>query len=138
MVQHRDDRNIVGAVVGLGKSLGLKLVAEGIEERYQAEMLLCLGCEHGQEWLYGRPMPAEAMKNIWLVEELLVPGIAAMEQVDPMISLEAFPAQTHAQMKAIYDGVPVGLCFLDCNFRYVKLNKRLAAMNGLSIDEHLG
>jgi EAL domain-containing protein (putative c-di-GMP-specific phosphodiesterase class I) len=43
MIQRRESRKIVAAVVGLGQSLGLTTVAEGIETREQAEMLLWLG-----------------------------------------------------------------------------------------------
>ncbi|HEY0308711.1 MAG TPA: PAS domain-containing protein, partial [Acidobacteriaceae bacterium] len=40
--------------------------------------------------------------------------------------------------QAIYDGAPVGLCFLDCSLRYVSLNQKLAEMNGASVSAHLG
>jgi len=46
--------------------------------------------------------------------------------------------QRLAQLQAIYDGVPVGLCFLDKQLRYVSLNRRLADMNGASVESHLG
>jgi len=48
MTSTRENRKIVAAVVGLGHSLGLTVVAEGIEEQEQADMLLCLGCHIGQ------------------------------------------------------------------------------------------
>jgi EAL domain-containing protein (putative c-di-GMP-specific phosphodiesterase class I) len=48
MAQKRDSRKIVAAVVGLGQSLGLTTVAEGVESHEQAEMLLWLGCDIGQ------------------------------------------------------------------------------------------
>ena len=50
-------RRIVAAVVGLGQSLGLPVVAEGVEEENDAEMLRVLGCDAAQGWLFGRPMP---------------------------------------------------------------------------------
>lgn len=49
MIQRRESRKIVAAVVGLGQSLGLETVAEGVETREQAETLLWLGCEIGQD-----------------------------------------------------------------------------------------
>lgn len=52
-------RKIVAAIMGLGDSLGLPVVAEGVEEEADRERLLLLGCEIGQGWLFGRPMPAE-------------------------------------------------------------------------------
>lgn len=52
-------RRIVAAVVGLGQSLGLPVVAEGVEAEHDAEMLRVLGCDAAQGWLFGRPEPAE-------------------------------------------------------------------------------
>jgi PAS domain S-box-containing protein len=43
-----------------------------------------------------------------------------------------------AQIEAIYASAPVGLCFLDRDWRFVQLNERLAEINGLSVAEHLG
>jgi EAL domain-containing protein (putative c-di-GMP-specific phosphodiesterase class I) len=58
MMSQRESRKIVAAVVGLGLSLGLETVGEGIEEKEQADLLFSLGCDLGQGWWYGRPMPA--------------------------------------------------------------------------------
>ncbi|UPY36069.1 EAL domain-containing protein [Sediminicoccus sp. KRV36] len=52
-------RKIVAAIIGLGESLGLPVVAEGIEEQLDVDFLTRLGCDMGQGWLLGRPMPAE-------------------------------------------------------------------------------
>ena len=54
-----EDAAIVSAITGLGKSLGIAIVAEGIETPGQAEFLQGRGCEEGQGYLYARPMPAE-------------------------------------------------------------------------------
>jgi diguanylate cyclase (GGDEF)-like protein/PAS domain S-box-containing protein len=50
---------LANAVVGLGATLSLEVVAEGIEELEQAETLRELGCDLGQGFLFARPMPAE-------------------------------------------------------------------------------
>ena len=55
-----ESRKIVSAVVGLGQSLGLVTVAEGVEDAETAAMLRALGCDVGQGWLFGRPDSAEA------------------------------------------------------------------------------
>jgi len=47
MTEKRESRKIVAAVVGLGQSLGLTTVAEGVETQEQANMLLWLGCDLG-------------------------------------------------------------------------------------------
>lgn len=139
MTEVRENRKIVAAVVGLGQSLGLSTVAEGIETPAQASMLLWLGCDLGQGWLYGKPVPACEIPRM-LAALPQTSGLAMMHMPDggSLVGLESFPAERLAQIQAIYDGAPVGLCFLDRNMRYVSLNRRLAEMNGAPVQAHLG
>ncbi len=51
---------------------------------------------------------------------------------------EAELARRLAQLRATYDGAPVGLAFQDRDLRYLDLNERLAAINGRPIAAHLG
>jgi EAL domain-containing protein (putative c-di-GMP-specific phosphodiesterase class I) len=53
-------RSLATAVVGLGATLALEVVAEGIELTEQWETLRALGCDLGQGFLFARPMDAEA------------------------------------------------------------------------------
>jgi EAL domain-containing protein (putative c-di-GMP-specific phosphodiesterase class I) len=53
-----DDASIVTAVIGLGKSLHMRVVAEGVETREQLAMLQEYGCPQGQGYYFSRPMPA--------------------------------------------------------------------------------
>lgn len=61
-----NDKNalaVVTAIIGLAKSLNLKVVAEGIETTEQLECLAKLGCRYGQGYLFSKPVPAiEATK----------------------------------------------------------------------------
>jgi len=139
MTRKRESRKIVAAIVGLGQSLGLTTVAEGVETAEQAQMLLWLGCELGQGWRYGRPGPAEGLAEILRQGHLgAVSGLSTPGDDWASSSLEALPTLRLAQLQAIYDGAPVGLCFLDRKMRYLNLNKRLADMNGATVEEHLG
>ena len=52
-----DDAAIVNSTVGLSKQLGLSVIAEGIENRASADLLLTMGCEEGQGYFFGKPMP---------------------------------------------------------------------------------
>ncbi len=140
MTDTRESRKIVAAIIGLGQSLGLITLAEGVETEEQAEMLLCLGCQLGQGWLYGRPATADAIPDMIAAEPHAVSsGLPEPLRNRPRASsLEAMPTQRLAQLQAIYDGAPVGLNFLDRNLRYVSINRHLAEMNGIPVADHLG
>ncbi len=60
------DAAIVRATVELGRSLGLCVIAEGIEDAATAERLAAMGCQEGQGYHFGRPMPAEAFEQAFL------------------------------------------------------------------------
>ena len=53
-------------------------------------------------------------------------------------TLEALPALRLAQLHAIYESTPVGLCFLDRKLRYVSLNQRYADLHGLPMEAYIG
>ena len=53
-----ENKKIVDAVLGLGKSLGILTTAEGIEDDATSEWLAGRGCTNGQGFLFGQPMPA--------------------------------------------------------------------------------
>jgi diguanylate cyclase len=53
-----DDSTIVGAIIGMGKNLRLKVVAEGVETREQSSHLLTQGCAEGQGYFFCPPMAA--------------------------------------------------------------------------------
>ncbi|SFS20737.1 PAS domain S-box-containing protein [Granulicella pectinivorans] len=137
MTTTRESRKIVAAIVGLGHSLGLITVGEGIETEEQADMLLSLGCELGQGYLYGKPAPAAQIPTMMSTSHISSSVDATVKSWN-ISSLEALPTQRLAQLEAIYDGAPVGLCFLDCNMRFVSVNARLAAFSGQGVTTYLG
>jgi EAL domain-containing protein (putative c-di-GMP-specific phosphodiesterase class I) len=59
LVQDSDDAAIVSAIIGLGRSLNLHIVAEGVETEKQHHFLTALGCSALQGFFLGQPMPLE-------------------------------------------------------------------------------
>ncbi|MET0280741.1 MAG: EAL domain-containing protein [Steroidobacteraceae bacterium] len=62
ILRNSDDAAIVRAIITLGHSLGMRVVAEGVEERGQLELLCELGCDEAQGFLLGQPMPSGAFQ----------------------------------------------------------------------------
>jgi diguanylate cyclase (GGDEF)-like protein len=66
---------VVRSAIDMGHSLGMKVVAEGIETEVAAQLLRAFGCDIGQGYLYARPMPCQALE-IWLEGRERTPIIA--------------------------------------------------------------
>ncbi len=63
MLAHDNDHAIVRSIIDLGHDLGLKVVAEGVENQAIWEQLAILGCDIAQGYHIGRPMlPGDLMK----------------------------------------------------------------------------
>jgi diguanylate cyclase (GGDEF)-like protein len=63
-----NDAAIARTIVALGQSLGLEVIAEGVESSAQRDLLQVLGCRHYQGYLYHRPLPLEVFER-WLDEQ---------------------------------------------------------------------
>jgi EAL domain-containing protein (putative c-di-GMP-specific phosphodiesterase class I) len=61
-VQPRHDE-FLAAVVGLARTLGMTVTAEGIETNDHAQRMHTAGCDTGQGWLLGKPMPAHQIRT---------------------------------------------------------------------------
>jgi len=60
------DAAIVRTTIDLGRSLGLSVIAEGIEDADTAACLAGLGCDEGQGYHFGRPLPAAEFERLFL------------------------------------------------------------------------
>jgi EAL domain-containing protein (putative c-di-GMP-specific phosphodiesterase class I) len=58
LLNDHQDRAIVSAITQLAHDLGLRVVAEGVETAEQASRLREMGCDVGQGYFFGPPMPA--------------------------------------------------------------------------------
>lgn len=61
-----DDAAIVRSTIALSRQLGLSVIAEGIENRATADLLVTMGCEEGQGYFFGRPMPVTEFEKQFL------------------------------------------------------------------------
>lgn len=129
-MQHdSDSRKIVASVIGLGQSLGMTVVAEGVETEEQAVILRRLGCDVGQGWLFGKPLDGAQTAQLLACREQ-----QSLSQRGVSVSL----FQRVHQLDALYKAAPIGLCFLDIELRPISVNNRFAEMFGLSPDDMVG
>ena len=68
MLTSSEDAAIVKTIIDLGHYLGLKVVAEGVEDRETLELLASLGCDQAQGYFISRPIPAEDLA-IWAMSD---------------------------------------------------------------------
>ena len=60
------DANVARSVVALGHSLGLTVIAEGVETEEQLQFLIRMGCERFQGWLFAPALPPQQLAEQWL------------------------------------------------------------------------
>ncbi len=85
---------VVRSAIDMGHSLGMKVVAEGIETESAAQRLRALGCDIAQGYLYARPMPCAALET-WLEGRERTPIIAVpigfnVDEVTDTVSLATY------------------------------------------------
>ena len=77
-----NDRSLVRTIVAMGRSLGLDMVAEGVESVHQLQVLSDLGCTKAQGYLISHPVPADAMRST----------VAALERLGQFPGLRPAPS----------------------------------------------
>ena len=65
MVTDKDDATIVKSTIDLGHNMGLKVVAEGVEDVESWNLLKQLGCDYAQGYFMSKPLPAQQFE-VWL------------------------------------------------------------------------
>jgi len=68
LVASADARAVVDAVIRLAHALGLRVVAEGVETQGQQQVLVAMGCDELQGYLFARPMSAQAIL-LWAMDD---------------------------------------------------------------------
>jgi diguanylate cyclase (GGDEF)-like protein/PAS domain S-box-containing protein len=97
MESNPENAKIVNVIAMLAKTLGLDIVAEGVETPRQAALIKTLGCDFAQGYLFSRPLPVDAMEELlqrdttwppelWAPNDPIVTGLGAAGS-DPKPSL---------------------------------------------------
>ncbi|SDG69563.1 PAS domain S-box-containing protein/diguanylate cyclase (GGDEF) domain-containing protein [Duganella sp. OV458] len=100
MLVDRDDLHLVSAVIGLARSFGLGVIAEGVETIEHGAMLMRLGCDRVQGYGIARPMPADDILA-WVAGFDTAPVWQSAATLPPIISLHGEPAGGTSQMALI-------------------------------------
>ncbi len=66
--KNNNDEAIIKTVIALGKSLGIKLIAEGIETPFQKELLSGFGCDNFQGFLFYKPKPIDEIEKMFSLD----------------------------------------------------------------------
>jgi diguanylate cyclase (GGDEF)-like protein/PAS domain S-box-containing protein len=103
MLVDRDDLHLVSAVIGLAKSFGLGVIAEGVETIEHGAMLMRLGCDLAQGYGIARPMPADDILS-WVAGFDTAPVWQAAARLPPIVSLHGEPAGGTSQMPLFVQG----------------------------------
>lgn len=61
VLEDEDDATIVRAIIQLARSLGMQVIAEGVETPEQESYIIAQGCNEGQGYLYSKPLPAREL-----------------------------------------------------------------------------
>jgi predicted signal transduction protein with EAL and GGDEF domain len=73
-IEHPEGDTLIASMIAMAHALGMRVVAEGVENRRQMQMLRTLGCDEGQGYFFSRPVPAGARQP--LGEREFQPAIA--------------------------------------------------------------
>lgn len=71
ITEDESSRKIVGSIIMLAKSLGIRTISEGVETREQYNLLLGLGCDQIQGFYLGKPLPPENFQNAFMTDGFL-------------------------------------------------------------------
>lgn len=143
MLNDSDDAIIARSIIALGHSLGLKVIAEGVEQNDQLDFLISQRCDYIQGYLYSKPLPAEEMTQLLLHPKpmALSTGPHAAGDTASVLLVENDPDVLLAQKRALsddgyniltVDSAEKALKLLSMNDVSVIITaQRLSGMNGI-------
>ena len=63
---NREDSAVVDAIAGLTRGLKLRLLAEGVENDRQLDVLKSIGCQYGQGYYWSKPLPGDEYEQFYM------------------------------------------------------------------------
>ena len=129
---------LVRGVISLAHSLGLEVVAEGVERPTQEQMLRSLRCQRAQGWLYARP-------GADLDGALHAAGAEAAQSLERRLPIHeelwagvATPGSAARFVEAVFESAPIGMVLVDGTGQHVAVNPAAAEILGHPVEELTG
>ncbi|HMO13282.1 MAG TPA: EAL domain-containing protein [Pirellulaceae bacterium] len=72
MLESKENQQIVNTIINLGRSLRLRVIAEGVETQEQCSILQELGCDYGQGFLWSKPVDVSRASSILSTQQSVV------------------------------------------------------------------
>jgi len=95
--QDSEDKAIADAIIGLGRALGLRIIAEGVETDEQETFLRDHWCDEMQGYLFSRAVPAEQIAELFKLPEVSAPDLQPEAVVTSAIARPHKPAARSRQ-----------------------------------------
>ncbi len=110
IAEHSNDRTLVRTIIAMAQSMGLDLVAEGVETVHQLRSLRDLGCDKAQGYLISHPVPADAMRSTMsALDELQSLSLfGPVDAVPAMVGAPSSPEPAHVEPVPRYSGPSIG------------------------------
>ena len=71
--ERQENLSVLRAIIQLGKTLNLQIIAEGIEHQSDHDLLLAEGCQMGQGYHFSRPIPTAALTQLLKEQPVVLP-----------------------------------------------------------------
>ncbi len=140
-IQNMDDdpaaAALVRGIVRLARSLGLEVVAEGVERPAQEQMLRGLRCDAAQGWLYARPEAdvGDAIRQASAAARASL----ARRAVDHQELWSGMPAASAARfVETVFETAPIGMVLVDRSGHHIAANPAAGSVLGHEVSELLG
>ena len=107
IAEHGNDRTLVRTIIAMAQSMGLDLVAEGVETVHQLRTLAELSCDKAQGYLISRPVPVDAMRSTMVALDELA-SLSLFQRSEPvgdaLVGIDAMPARPSISLGSIATG----------------------------------